>query len=67
MTPDPCPWCGGEADPTTTCPKSLTCPTCHAGPGSPCVRPSGHRAAQLHAQRIDGAVLRDAANLLDPL
>jgi hypothetical protein len=56
---EPCPWCGGDADPATTCPKSLPCPTCHVGPGQRCVRPSGHTAAQLHAARIRQAETND--------
>jgi hypothetical protein len=36
--------------PGTTCPRSVECPLCHAGPGSPCRRPSGHRASRLHAR-----------------
>jgi hypothetical protein len=54
-----CEWCGGEADPATTCPRSVECPLCHAGPGHPCKRPSGHRAAQLHAPRIELAESND--------
>lgn len=52
MTLAPCEWCGSEADVTTTCPRSIECPDCKAPPGSPCKRPSGHRAAQLHAARV---------------
>jgi hypothetical protein len=54
-----CEWCGGEADPRTTCPRSIECPHCHAGPGSPCRRPSGHRASRLHAARIELAESND--------
>lgn len=50
-----CEWCGAEADVTTTCPKSIACPTCKAQPGHPCKRPSGHKAAQLHADRVQKA------------
>jgi hypothetical protein len=56
-----CEWCDGDALPGSTCPRSLTCPTCGAEPGSPCKRPSGHRAAVLHAARVDHAERRDAA------
>jgi hypothetical protein len=31
--------------------KSVACPTCNAEIGSPCMRPSGHEAASLHASR----------------
>lgn len=50
-----CEWCGGEALEGTTCPRSITCPTCGAGAGSPCRRPSGHRAMVLHVERIRAA------------
>ena len=58
-----CEWCGGE-DAVGTCPRAVTCPTCQSGPGSPCYRPSGHRAARLHATRIalaEGAATPAAA------
>lgn len=57
-----CPWCGGEVPAggfTETCPRSVACPTCDSGPGSPCYRPSGHRAPQLHATRLDAAAALD--------
>ncbi len=57
-----CAWCGGFAKPGTTCPRSLPCPVCKAGPGNPCQRPSGHRAATLHVQRIEQAELIDHRN-----
>lgn len=72
LTPAPddreaCRWCGGLADPSTTCPRSIECPHCHAGPGAPCKRPSGHRAAELHGDRIRAAELLDVEELLpDP-
>ena len=47
-----CKWCGGDAKPDTTCPKSIPCPKCGAEAGKSCVRPSGHRAHQLHTQRF---------------
>lgn len=53
MTTERCAWCGGDADPATTCPKSITCPTCNAKPGKRCKRPSGHVAPELHATRIE--------------
>lgn len=46
-----CHWCGGPADTESTCPKSIECPSCGAGPGESCHRPSGHRAATMHARR----------------
>lgn len=52
---EPCSYCGGEADPSSTCPRAVECPTCGAGAGSPCRRPSGHRAASLHVSRISVA------------
>lgn len=52
---EPCPYCGGIALIGTTCPKSLTCRTCQAKPGSPCMRPSGHKAMRLHVDRINDA------------
>lgn len=48
-----CPYCGGWAANGTTCPRSVECPSCHAAPGSPCKRPSGHRAARLHTPRVE--------------
>lgn len=48
----PCLYCGAEADVTTTCPRAVECPDCGAKPGSPCVRPSGHRADELHKARV---------------
>lgn len=63
-----CEWCGGLADPTTTCPKSIACPSCHAEPGQRCRRPSGHLATELHAARVEAAELRDLmAPGADPL
>lgn len=46
-----CGACGGEVVEGSQCPLALECPTCHAAPRSPCIRPSGHRASQLHADR----------------
>lgn len=59
MTTATCEWCGGDARVGTTCPRGITCPTCKAPAGSPCTRPSGHRAAVLHAARIHTAETRD--------
>lgn len=47
----PCQWCGSDAA-EGPCPRSIACPTCGAGAGSRCVRPSGHPADTLHADRI---------------
>lgn len=47
----PCEWCGSDAA-VGTCPKSIECPRCAAKPGARCVRPSGHLAARLHAERV---------------
>lgn len=46
-----CRWCGGRAVTGSVCPWSVRCPTCAAGPGLKCHRPSGHRAARMHATR----------------
>lgn len=51
LTPEPCEFCGSDGA-VGVCPKSLECPRCHAGPGKSCVRPSAHRAAELHSGRI---------------
>jgi hypothetical protein len=48
---EPCEWCGSPAA-EGTCPRSILCPTCKAAPGAACKRPSGHRAAVLHRDRI---------------
>lgn len=40
------------AETVATCPRSLSCPVCGARPGQSCKRPSGHRAAELHAARL---------------
>lgn len=60
---DVCEWCGGEAT-TGVCPKSLPCPVCPAQPGQSCKRPSGHRAASMHAARVDAAEQQDAEALI---
>jgi hypothetical protein len=56
-----CRWCGGTADTGSTCPRSIACPTCAAPAGASCKRPSGHRAAELHAARVALAESRPAA------
>lgn len=35
----------------------VVCPVCHAGVGSPCMRPSEHTAWSIHPER-DGEALR---------
>jgi uncharacterized Fe-S cluster-containing radical SAM superfamily protein len=47
-----CRWCGGMATLNTVCPASIGCSVCGAKPGSPCKRPSGHRAMTWHKPRI---------------
>jgi hypothetical protein len=56
-----CDYCGGDAIEGSTCPRAIPCSTCHASAGSPCYRPSGHRAMTLHAERIAAAEELDAA------
>lgn len=34
----------------------VACPTCHAGVGQPCMRPSEHKAWTLHASRDQAAM-----------
>lgn len=45
-----------------TCPQTVPCPGCSAGPRQPCVRPSGHAyvGGGFHAERLDRAALVDA-------
>ncbi len=43
-----------------TCPKALPCPTCGAGVGCPCRRPSGHGCGW-HAARLAASAAVDAA------
>lgn len=50
----------------TVCPKSQPCPTCGASRGAPCTRPSGHRAAELHTERVLAAESIDRRNGLAP-
>ncbi len=49
-----CEWCGEEwkKHPATVVP----CPDCQAPAGSPCQRPSGHRASEPHVERERRAV-----------
>jgi hypothetical protein len=55
-----CKSCGGWAVYGSTCPKTIACPTCPAGYGQSCKRPSGHRAANVHASRCAAAEAIDA-------
>lgn len=57
-SPSPCD-CGPQA--RGTCPHATACPRCHAAPGSPCKRPSGHPAGAMHAERYRVAERADAA------
>jgi hypothetical protein len=52
--PVTCSLCGQEwpRDPRLEVP----CPSCRARIGSPCERPSGHRAAEIHIEREQKAV-----------
>ena len=56
-----CKWCDGVTR-GDICPRSLDCPTCAAKPGASCKRPSGHRASELHAQRLNKAYALDDTN-----
>jgi len=48
-----CEWCKGEVSADAgPCPYSFECPSCHAKPGQKCKRPSGHEAAEMHAERL---------------
>jgi hypothetical protein len=58
---DRCEWCGGFAVRGSKCPMAVVCPTCAAGRGQPCRRPSEHRAAKMHAPRYHAAEAMDAA------
>ena len=44
-----------------TCPRSTACPTCRAGARADCRRPSGHRAASVHVDRVYAAEDQDIA------
>lgn len=57
-----CPYCGGRSVAGTLCPKAIRCPRCAAPAGSSCRRPSGHRAASIHATRITAAEAVDERN-----
>ena len=56
-----CEWCKGVSR-GDVCPRSLECPSCSVKPGASCVRPSGHRAAQIHKDRIAAAYAIDDAH-----
>jgi endogenous inhibitor of DNA gyrase (YacG/DUF329 family) len=53
-----CEWCGGAITDGSTCPRSLPC-SCGAKPGGPCYRPSGHKAPELHGERVQAAQALD--------
>ena len=59
-----CEWCDGTTR-GDVCPKSLECPTCSVAAGLSCKRPSGHRASEIHTQRIKAAYSIDDANGFD--
>ena len=46
-----CVYCDGFSR-GDTCYKEVECPTCKAGVGKNCMRPSGHKASQIHIQRV---------------
>lgn len=50
-TPKDCNWCKGTTR-GDNCAMSVTCPSCKSEPSKSCYRPSGHRASELHADRI---------------
>ncbi|MGW4890743.1 zinc finger domain-containing protein [Kitasatospora sp. NPDC004240] len=50
----PCPTCGNPDD-RYTCPGSLPCLKCSAGPGQRCTRPSGHASDTWHVARVRAA------------
>lgn len=47
------------ADDAARCPLARSCPTCHAAQGAWCVRPSEHKAMDLHAGRFTFRFLAD--------
>jgi hypothetical protein len=51
--------CGPQA--RGTCPHLTACPQCHAAPGAPCKRPSGHPAGAMHTERYRASERADAA------
>lgn len=59
---DRCQWCGGLPVPGSVCPWSIKCPTCGVAAGRRCQRPSGHRAAKMHATRYTATEAQDTAN-----
>ena len=56
-----CKYCGGFSR-GDTCPKAVECPSCKAAPGKSCQRPSGHKASELHAERVAAAQEIDDLN-----
>ena len=59
-----CKYCDGFSR-GDTCYKAVACPTCKAGVGKSCLRPSAHRAAQIHADRVALAQYIDDQNGFD--
>ena len=59
-----CEWCDGITR-GDVCPRSLECPTCSAKAGLSCKRPSGHRASEIHFERIKAAYAIDDKNGFD--
>jgi len=59
-----CEWCKGVTR-GDVCPQSSECPTCLVNAGASCKRPSGHRAAELHKDRVKKAYAIDDANNFD--
>jgi hypothetical protein len=57
-SPPPCGFCDG-ADLGDTCPAALTCPSCGAGPGRHCQRPSEWETYSWHVARVQAAELED--------
>jgi deoxycytidylate deaminase len=46
-----CEYCDGYTR-GDTCYKAVGCPSCSAKVGQSCVRPSGHKASRIHADRV---------------
>ena len=59
--PAACLWCGEPAYESTTCPHSIRCPRCAAGPGERCRQPNGHAVELHHDRRIAAHAIDEAA------
>ena len=59
-----CEWCNGTTR-GDVCAMSLQCPTCSAKAGMTCKRPSGHKAAEIHKDRVKAGYAIDDANGFD--